>query len=115
MAEMPQFEEHHHDAMVHDHEHWHVTHNFRAISGGFEHLSWKHAHEHDHAELTHSHVPHEDFDSEHADEAHDHDHGEPVKARAPAARSSKKSTARKTTKKAAKKSAARKTTKKSTG
>lgn len=115
MAEMPQFEEHHHDAMVHDHEHWHVTHNFRAISGGFEHLSWKHAHEHDHAELTHSHVPHEDFDSEHADEAHDHDHGEPVKAaRAPRTRSTKKAAAKKSAKKATKRAAAKKSTRKST-
>jgi hypothetical protein len=96
----PDFEEHHHDAMVHDHEHWHVTHNYRALTGGFEHLSWKHSHEHDHAELTHSHVPHEDFEGEHADEAHDHDHGEPVKKRAP----------RKAAKKATKKAAAKKGT-----
>jgi hypothetical protein len=110
VQDRPDFEEHHHDAMVHDHEHWHVTHNYRPMSGGFEHLSWKHSHEHDHAAMTHAHWPHEDFDAEHAGEAHDHDHGEPVKERAPA--SAKKATKRatkKTTKKAsAKKSSMRK-------
>jgi hypothetical protein len=50
--------------------------------------------------VTHSHVPHEDFEGEHADEAHDHDHGEPVKKRAP----------RKAAKKATKKAAAKKGT-----
>jgi hypothetical protein len=106
MAQEQQFEEHHHEAMVHDHEHWHVTHNHRAMTGGFEHLSWKHAHEHDHAELTHAHFPHEDFESEHLDEAHDHDHGEPVKERQAAKKASKKSASKKT---GAKKKATKKT------
>lgn len=113
MSEMPQFEEHHHPDAVHDHEHWHVTHNFRAMTGGFEHLSWKHSHEHDHAEVTHAHVPHEDFDKEHADEAHDHDHGEPVRKRQPESRTAKKAAAKGGTKKSTKK-ATKKTTKKST-
>lgn len=118
----PDFDEHRHEALVHDHEHWHVTHNYK--DGGFEHLSWKHGHGHDHAAVAHSHLPHEDFESEHLDEAHDHDHAEPVKERLPSdtsaeadaagkiparKRTAKKSTA---TKKATKK-AAKKTTKKS--
>ena len=71
---------HDHEAIRHSHPHYHVTHNFRAMPGGFEHLTAEHDHEHDHAAISHSHFPHENFDSEHADEAHVHDHGEPVKA-----------------------------------
>jgi len=33
------WEEHDHDAIVHSHTHYHVTHNFRELTGGFEHLS----------------------------------------------------------------------------
>lgn len=62
------FEQHAHKAMVHDHEHWHVTHNWSDTAGTFEHLGSRHSHEHDHAALTHAHVPHVDFDSEHAGE-----------------------------------------------
>ena len=110
MADHPEFEEHTHDAMVHDHEHWHVTHNYRQMTGGFEHLSWKHSHTHDHAAVTHAHWPHEDFEAEHAGEAHDHDHDEPVKKRAPATTSATKRTAKKSAKKSTKKAAARKAT-----
>jgi hypothetical protein len=73
-----EFEQHTHESVVHDHEHWHVTHNWSETAGTFEHLASKHSHPHDHAELTHSHVPHVDFDSEHAGEAHIHDHDQPV-------------------------------------
>ncbi len=73
------FEEHEHPPVVHIHGHYHVTHNFREMTGGFEHLSSYHEHDHDHAGLTHSHYPHEDFEQEHAGEAHVHDHGEAVK------------------------------------
>jgi len=72
--------EHSHEALTHDHEHHHVTHNFNAARGGFEHLSARHAHQHDHGGLIHSHHPHEDFDREHAGEAHEHDHGGSKKA-----------------------------------
>lgn len=106
------FEEHQHDAMVHDHEHWHVTHNFRRMTGGFEHLSWKHRHEHDHAAVTHAHFPHEDFEREHHDEAHDHDHREPVKDRAPARKAAAKKSTKKAAAKSTKKAAAKKSTKK---
>jgi hypothetical protein len=74
----PAFEEHTHDPMVHTHEHWHVTHHWSETAGTFEHLASKHSHEHDHADLTHSHVPHANFDNEHSGEAHIHDHDEPV-------------------------------------
>ena len=73
------WEPHDHDPIVHSHGHHHVTHNFREMTGGFEHLSSYHEHEHDHAALSHSHHPHEDFESEHAGEAHVHDHVAPVR------------------------------------
>ena len=76
-----EFEDHEHDAVVHDHAHFHVTHNFHEVAGTFEHLSSRHDHEHDHAALTHAHWPHEDFAAEHDGEAHTHDHGQPVRPR----------------------------------
>lgn len=72
------WEPHDHEALVHVHRHYHVTHNFREMTGGFEHLSSTHEHEHDHAAVSHSHHPHEDFDSEHLGEAHVHDHSAPA-------------------------------------
>jgi hypothetical protein len=48
------------------------------MTGGFEHLSAAHEHEHDHAPLHHAHVPHQDFEREHAGEAHVHDHDQPA-------------------------------------
>src|SRR5437764_10235509 len=89
-----EWEEHDHEPVVHSHGHYHVTHNFREMTGGFEHLSSYHEHEHDHAVLTHRHYPHENFESEHEGEAHVHDHDVTV---APARRdgSAKKATAKK--------------------
>ena len=79
MTETPAgWEEHDHEGVVHGHEHFHVTHNFNRMTGGFEHLMSSHSHEHDHAALHHSHVPHRNFDHEHAGEAHVHDHDHPV-------------------------------------
>lgn len=72
------FEKHDHEALVHEHEHWHVTHNWSENARTFEHLAAHHAHKHDHAALTHAHVPHQDFESEHRGEAHVHDHDQPV-------------------------------------
>ena len=74
-----QWEDHDHEPMVHSHGHYHVTHNYRDMTGGFEHLSSRHEHEHDHAAIRHRHYPHADFEREHADEAHIHDHDVPVK------------------------------------
>ncbi|HEX2027125.1 MAG TPA: hypothetical protein VHF25_03920 [Nitriliruptorales bacterium] len=93
------FEEHAHEKLVHSHAHLHVTHNRNSMTGGFDHLYSEHEHEHDHPALAHSHIPHQDFDSEHHSEAHVHDHGEPVKTERATKKSAKKA-ARKTTKKA---------------
>lgn len=91
-----EFEEHEHPAAVHRHGHYHVTHNFRDMTGGFEHLSSYHEHEHGHAAVAHSHYRHEDFEREHEGEAHVHDHGETVKpVRAAASTTVKKPTAKK--------------------
>ena len=57
--------EHQHDAVGHEHPHYHVTHNFIERVGGFEHLGYQHTHEHAHATESHSHYPHEDFATEH--------------------------------------------------
>ena len=95
---------HDHEAVVHAHRQYHVTHNFRDMTGGFEHLSSEHEHEHDHAALSHSHHPHEDFEGEHAGEAHVHDHSAPVAGDdgEPAQAKAKKAAAKKTSKAAAK-------------
>ncbi len=90
--ELQQQEEHQHEAVVHDHAHYHVTHNLDERSGTFQHLSSRHDHAHDHAAVTHTHVPHVEFASEHMGETHDHDHGEPVKKRSPAKRATRKAT-----------------------
>ena len=42
-------EEHEHGKLVHTHAHHHVTHNHNEHTGGFDHLSSFHEHEHDHA------------------------------------------------------------------
>ena len=66
--------EHQHDGVGHEHPHYHLTHNFIERVGGFEHLGYQHTHEHAHAAESHSHYPHEDFDTEHLGEAHEHEH-----------------------------------------
>lgn len=74
-------ERHDHGALVHDHDHVHVTHNRTDPGkgvGGWEHLTATHSHLHDHAPLEHSHRPHRNFLKEHRSEAHVHDHEEPV-------------------------------------
>jgi hypothetical protein len=76
MAE--QFEKHDHEPLVHEHEHWHVTHNWSDTAGTFEHLAAQHSHIHDHAAVSHEHVPHRNFEYEHGHEAHVHDHDQPV-------------------------------------
>ena len=72
-------DQHDHEALIHNHRHHHVTHNFSEMSGTFEHLSSEHTHEHDHSALSHAHFPHQEFDAEHEGEAHVHDHAEPVR------------------------------------
>jgi hypothetical protein len=103
MSNENNWEPHDHEALVHSHPHYHVTHNFREMTGGFEHLSSSHEHEHDHAAMNHSHHPHEDFESEHAGEAHVHDHAAPVNGdgQVAPAKAAKKAPAKKATKAAA--------------
>ena len=91
------WESHEHEALVHRHRHYHVTHNYREMTGGFEHLSSEHEHEHDHAAVSHSHYPHADFEAEHLDEAHVHDHTSPVSDDAGAAAKPRRAAAKKAT------------------
>ena len=74
----PAPQHHDHEALVHSHRHFHVTHNFNRLTGGFDHLYSEHEHDHDHSALSHTHLPHQDFDTEHAGEAHIHDHLDPT-------------------------------------
>ena len=69
-------ESHHHDAVVHAHEHTHVTH-YQRPGEDVTHLIARHSHEHNHPALSHSHEPHEDIDKEHSREGHVHDHAHP--------------------------------------
>jgi hypothetical protein len=73
--------EHSHEAIVHTHEHPHVTHNRREgtdeVVGEWEHLTALHEHEHNHSAIAHSHLPHENAEHEHLGEAHIHDHSHP--------------------------------------
>jgi hypothetical protein len=75
---------HSHEAVVHAHEHPHVTHNRREgpdeVMGEWEHLTGLHEHEHNHSMLEHRHLAHEDAAHEHLGEAHIHDHSHPTSA-----------------------------------
>ena len=74
----PGHEHHTHEGVVHAHRHCHVTHNHNRLTGGFDHLWSEHEQPHDHAQIDHSHIPHQDFESEHEGEAHIHDHSDPT-------------------------------------
>jgi hypothetical protein len=56
------YEEHSHDSMTHEHDHYHITHNKRegadAAIGEWEHLTAQHTHAHNHPGMVHSHEPH---------------------------------------------------------
>jgi hypothetical protein len=73
--------EHSHEGVVHTHQHPHITHNRREgadeFIGEWEHLTALHSHEHNHAQVSHSHLPHENAEHEHLGEAHVHDHSHP--------------------------------------
>src|SRR5215217_6286368 len=74
-------ERHHHEALQHDHEHVHVTHERTDDSeavGGWAHLTASHKHDHNHPAVAHEHRPHRSFEAEHRREAHVHDHGHPT-------------------------------------
>jgi hypothetical protein len=73
------FESHPHSAIIHDHEHSHVTHYVHARKG-VEHLLASHSHQHNHSRLEHAHIPHEDIPREHLHEAHIHEHAHPAES-----------------------------------
>jgi len=81
-AHVVEYVEHSHEAVVHTHEHPHVTHNRREgadeLVGEWEHLTALHAQEHNHAAISHAHLPHENAEHEHLGEAHIHDHSHPT-------------------------------------
>ncbi len=68
---------HQHEALIHRHKHYHVTHYLHQGENWGHHLS-THVHEHNHAALEHVHIPHRDSDKEHRREAHVHDHASPA-------------------------------------
>ncbi len=47
-------------------------------SENWGHLLSTHVHEHNHPELEHVHIPHEDVEKEHRREGHIHDHARPA-------------------------------------
>lgn len=75
------FVAHDHPALVHRHEHVHVTHYAHTGKRGVEHLTCTHRHEHNHAPVQHAHAPHEDVEREHRREAHVHNHEHPTEDR----------------------------------
>jgi len=75
---------HTHPGTVHSHDHYHVSHHHREagpFGGDWEHRTYWHTHEHNHAELTHAHdYKLEDEQNNHAKEAHVHDHEAPTQS-----------------------------------
>jgi hypothetical protein len=74
-------EPHHtHEAVMHAHDHYHVSHHhMHGLMGEWEHRTYWHTHEHNHSELTHGHdYRQSDEDLGHAKEAHIHDHAAPA-------------------------------------
>jgi hypothetical protein len=73
--------QHSHDAVVHTHDHYHVTHHHSdGALGEFEHRSHYHLHEHNHALLVHAlrNRSETDEQADHDGTAHIHDHGAPA-------------------------------------
>ena len=83
-AHMIDFVEHVHDAVTHEHDHYHITHHKREgmyeVLGEWEHLTSSHGHLHNHPAIAHAHGPHEDAEHEHLSEAHIHDHEHPTRS-----------------------------------
>lgn len=74
-------QEHSHPALVHTHDHYHVTHHHTGgVLGEFEHRTRYHLHEHNHAPLVHGHDGQtvEDERADHESTAHTHDHDAPT-------------------------------------
>jgi hypothetical protein len=70
---------HKHGAVVHAHEHSHVTHYLRPTED-WVHLTTSHGHEHNHSACEHAHEAHQNWQKEHAREGHVHDHGHPAQS-----------------------------------
>lgn len=73
--------EHSHPAVVHTHDHYHVSHHHTGgILGEFTHRSHYHQHEHNHAPLVHAHKGRsaDDERGDHDLMAHTHDHEAPA-------------------------------------
>jgi hypothetical protein len=75
-------QEHTHDAVIHAHDHYHVSHHHTGGPlGEFEHRARYHSHEHNHASLVHAHEHDPGKEEEdHGKEAHVHDHEAPTGA-----------------------------------
>lgn len=73
--------EHSHSALLHTHDHYHVTHHHKGgLLGEFEHRTRYHLHEHNHAPLVHAHESQnkDDERADHDSTAHTHDHEAPT-------------------------------------
>jgi len=73
--------EHVHPAVIHTHDHYHVSHHHTGgMLGEFEHRSHYHSHEHNHAPIDHAHEDRSEDEErqEHDGMAHTHDHGSPI-------------------------------------
>src|SRR5438552_16285691 len=73
--------QHSHDAVVHVHDHYHVTHHHSdGVLGEFEHRTHYHEHEHNHAPLVHAHANRSEMEEreDHDGTAHTHDHAAPT-------------------------------------
>jgi len=74
--------EHTHNAEVHSHDHYHVSHHHTGeLVPEFEHRTYWHTHDHNHNPLTHGHnYSREDEAVYHGKEAHIHDHAAPAES-----------------------------------
>ncbi len=73
------FDPHSHRALLHNHEHFHITHHAKEGEVlAIEHLAAIHAHMHNHIGIDHSHGAHLDEEREHMHEGHIHDHSDPT-------------------------------------
>lgn len=70
---------HMHEAVVHAHDHYHVSHYHGGLVGEFKHRAFWHTHEHNHLAIEHGHdYDLADEEREHGKEAHIHDHAAPA-------------------------------------
>jgi len=73
--------EHAHPAMLHSHDHYHVSHHHTGgVLGEFQHRTHYHQHDHNHAPLVHAHGNRSEGDeaADHESTAHTHDHDAPT-------------------------------------